>query len=61
MVGRYHYRNKRTKGTTQEELIEVLTRLKNAGYRLSKNKSEFFKSEVEWIGHKNDQNRYKTN
>ena len=37
-------------------MIEVLTRLENAGYRLSENKSEFFKSEIEWIGHKIDQN-----
>ena len=40
----------------EKELFEVLTRLENAGYRLSENKSEFFKSEVEWIGHKIDQN-----
>ena len=48
-----------TKGPKEQhkkELTEVLTRLENAGYRLSENKSEFFKSEVEWIGHKIDQN-----
>ena len=48
-----------TKGPKEQhkkELIEVLTRLENAGYRLSENKSKFFKSEVEWIGHKIDQN-----
>ena len=48
-----------TKGSKEQhkkELIEVLTRLENAGYRLSGNKSEFFKSEIEWIGHKIDQN-----
>ena len=48
-----------TKGSKEQhkkELIEVLTRLENAGYRLSGNKSEFFKSEIEWIGHKKDQN-----
>ena len=48
-----------TKGPKEQhkkELIEVLTRLENAGYRFSKNKSEFFKSEVEWIGHKINQN-----
>ena len=48
-----------TKGSKEQhkkELIEVLTRLENAGYRLSENKSEFFKSEIEWIGHKVDQN-----
>ena len=48
-----------TKGSKEQhkkELIEVLTRLENAGYILSGNKSEFFKSEIEWIGHKIDQN-----
>ena len=48
-----------TKGPKEQhkkELIEVLTRLENAGYRFSKNKSEFFKKEVEWIGHKINQN-----
>ena len=49
-----------TKGSKEQrkkELIEVLTRLENAGYRLSENKSEFFKSEIESTGHKIDQNR----
>ena len=48
-----------TKGSKEQhkkELIEVLIRLENAGYRLSGNKSEFFKSEIEWIRHKIDQN-----
>ena len=40
----------------KKESIEVLTRLTIAGYRLSENKSEVFKSEIEWIGHKIDQN-----
>ena len=38
-----------TKGTKEQhkrELTEVLTKLENAGYRLSENKSEFFKSEI---------------
>ena len=39
-----------------EELIDVLTKLENAGYRLSESKSEIFKTELEWIGHKIDQN-----
>ena len=39
-----------------EELIDVLTKLENAGYRLSGSKSELFKTEIEWIGHKIDQN-----
>ena len=41
----------------KKELTEVLTRLENAGYRLSGSKSAFFESEIEWIGHKIDQNR----
>ena len=48
-----------TKGSKQnhmEELIDVLTQLEKAGYRLSKSKSELFKTEIEWIGHKIDQN-----
>ena len=48
-----------TKGSKQrhmEELIDVLTKLENAGNRLSESKSEFFKTEIEWIGHKIDQN-----
>ena len=47
-----------TKGFKQkhmEELENVITRLENAGYRFSKNKSEPFKTEIEWIGHKNGQ------
>ena len=38
------------------ELIEVLSMLENAGYRLSGSKSELFKTEVEWIGYKIDHN-----
>ena len=34
----------------------MLTKLENTGYRLSESKSEFFKTEIEWIGHKIDQN-----
>ena len=48
-----------TKGTKEQhkrELTEVLTKLENAGYRLSENKSEFCKSEIEWVGHEIDQN-----
>ena len=47
---------KSSKEQHKKELIDVLTRLENAGYRLSKNKSEFLKTEIEWIGHKIDQN-----
>ena len=48
-----------TKGSKEQhkkELTDVLTRLENAGYKLSGGKSEFFKTEIEWIGHKIDQN-----
>ena len=48
-----------TKGSKEQhkkELVDVLTRLENAGYRLSESKSEFFKTEIEWIGHKIDKN-----
>ena len=47
-----------TKGSKEEhmkELIDVLTKLENARYRLSETKSEFFKTEIEWIGHRIDQ------
>ena len=30
--------------------------MENAGYRLSESKSELFKTEMKWIGHKIDQN-----
>ena len=39
-----------------EELIDVLTKLENAGYRLSESNSELFKTEKEWIGQKIEQN-----
>ena len=48
-----------TKGTKEQhkrELIEVSTKLQNAGYRLSDSKTEFFKTEKEWVGYKMDEN-----
>ena len=39
-----------------DELRDVLTKLENACYRLSESKSELFKTEIEWIGHKIDRN-----
>ena len=39
-----------------DKLLDVSTMLENAGYRLSENKSELFKTEIYWIGHKIDQN-----
>ena len=47
MVGRNNRGNQRLQRTTKKELAEVLTKLENAGYRLSENKSEFFKTEIE--------------
>ena len=44
-------RNQRFKRRTQKRIRHVLTRLENAGYRLSENKSEYFKTDIEWIGH----------
>ena len=44
-----------TKGSKQKHmdaLVDVLTKLEKAGYRLSENKSELFKTKIEWIGHK---------
>ena len=38
------------------KLIDVLTKLEIAAYRLSESKSELFKTEKEWIGHKIEQN-----
>ena len=37
-----------------KELIDVLTKLENAGYRLSGTKSAIFKTEIKWIGHRID-------
>ena len=48
--------SKGTKEQHKRELIDVLTKVENAGYRLSENKIEFFISEKEWVGHKIDQN-----
>ena len=39
-----------------DKLIDELTKLETAEYRLSESKSELFKTEIEWIGHKIDQN-----
>ena len=47
-----------TKGSKEEhmkKLIDVLTKLKNAGYRLRETKSKIFKTEIEWIGYRIDQ------
>ena len=47
------------KGSKQkhmEEQSDVLTKVENAGYRPSESKSDFFKTELEWIGHNIDPN-----
>ena len=47
-----------TNGSKEEHmrgLLDVLTKLEKAGYRLSATKSKFFKTEIEWIGHKINQ------
>ena len=36
--------------------MDVLSKPKNAGYRLSENKTKCFESEIELVGHKIDQN-----
>ena len=48
-----------TKGPKEQhkrELIEVLTKSENSGYRLSGNKTDIFKTEIECVGHIIDQN-----
>ena len=39
-----------------DELGDVSTKHGNTDYRLSESKSGLFKTKVEWIGHKTDQN-----
>ena len=39
-----------------DELVDILTKLEIAGYRISENNSELFKTKIEWIGLKIDQN-----
>ena len=56
VVRRHTNRHKRDKRTTQTWVNRGITKLENAGYRHSENKSEFFKSEIECVGHKIDQN-----
>ena len=46
---------KDSKDEHMKDLIDVLTKLENAGYRLSETKSEFFKTKTKWIGHRIDQ------
>ena len=45
---------KKQKKHHKQELIEVLLNLENAGYRLSENKTEFSKNEIEFVGQKID-------
>ena len=55
MVRRYYCGKKGCKEEHMKELIDVVTKLENAGYRLSETKPVFFKTEIEWIGHRIDQ------
>ena len=43
-----------------EEPIDVLSKLENTGYDLSESKSDLFKTEKERIGHKVDQNGFRS-
>ena len=56
MVRRHIVVTKGTKEQHKRELIDVSPKLENAGYRLSENKTKLFKSEIEWVGHKINQN-----
>ena len=38
-----------------EKLTDMLTRIEDAGYRFSETKSELFKTDIEWISHKINQ------
>ena len=42
----------RMKEQQKRELLDLFTKLGNARYRLSGNKTEFLKSETEWVGTK---------
>ena len=43
----------------EKEVQEVLTKLQNAGYRASENKTELFKKKLTWLGHHINQNGVK--
>ena len=45
-----------SKENHMDDIVAVLTKLENAGYGLSENKSERFETEIELICHKIDQN-----
>ena len=36
----------------EAEVLETITKLEQAGYRLNPKKCEIFKKEIEWKGHK---------
>ena len=44
-----------SKAEHKAELIKTLTSLEEEGFKLSLKKTELFKKEIEWIGHKIDQ------
>ena len=53
-----------TRGNEQEhekKLFDVLSKLEKAGYRASKQKSEFFLKRTKWLGHEINENGIKPN
>ena len=55
MARRYFNRKKRKKNEHKKELIETLKTLEDKGYKLTEKKTELFRREIEWIGHKINQ------
>ena len=54
--GRRHpYSHKGSIDEHETEVRETMKKLEEAGYRLNPKKCEFFKKEIEWVGHKIDQ------
>ena len=56
MARRHHHRNQRINRTTKKRTNRSSNPAGKCRLLLSGNKSEFLKSEIEWIGHKIDQN-----
>ena len=44
-----------------EKNFDVLNKLKKAGYRASKKKSDFFMNKTKWLGHETNENGIKPN
>ena len=45
----------------EKKLFDVLKGLKDAGYRASEKKSDFFLNKTKWLGHEIDENGIKAN